>query len=66
MAVRVGSEVALCESEPPGLNGGGAWDVLGVLGTGTLPAARVAASAEPQYRMRRRKSRLIMENLLLL
>ena len=66
MAVRVGSEVVLCGSEPPGLNGGSAWDVLGGLGTGALPAARVAASAEPQYRMRRRKSRLIMENLLLL
>ena len=66
MAVRVGSEVVLCGSEPPGLNGADAGDVPGMLGTGTLPDARVAATAEPQYRMRSRKSRLIMENLLLL
>lgn len=66
MAVRLGSEGVLSGSVPPGFNGGDAGDLPGMLGTSTLPAARVAASAEPQYRMRRRKSRLIMENLLLL
>lgn len=66
MAVRMGSECAPCGPVPGRFKGGDAWDVLCMLGRSTLPAAGVAASALPQYRMRRRKSRLIMENLLLL